>query len=148
MRDSIVIERDFKAPIDRVFKALTDPEDLVKWHHAGEGWMTPYAELDPRVGGKIKIAYAGPDGKVVFDLVAVISEIDPPKRFAYRMHLDEMIEGDNREVTYDLTEMNGVTHMRLEFDIEHLNDHVLQRQGWSQHYDNLMSILEEQQIHS
>ena len=45
MRDSIIIIRDFNAPIDRVFKALINPEDLIKWHHAGDGWVTPMPKL-------------------------------------------------------------------------------------------------------
>jgi uncharacterized protein YndB with AHSA1/START domain len=144
VRDSIIIVRDFRAPISRVFRALTDPVDLVGWHHAGDGWVTPYAEVDPKVGGKIKIAYADPDGKVVFDLEATITEINSPTRFAYRMHLEEMIEDDDRLVTYDLSEEDGITQMRLEFDIEHLNDKEQQRLGWSQHYDNLQKMLEEE----
>jgi uncharacterized protein YndB with AHSA1/START domain len=142
MRDSIIIERDFNAPIEAVFGALVDPEILVKWHHAGDGWITPYAEVDPVIGGKLKIAYAGPDGKVVFDLVATISEISPPHKLTYIMGAVGGVGDDHRHVTYTLSETDkDKTHMHLEFDIEHVNDRELQRQGWSQHYDNLTVIL-------
>ena len=144
MRDSIIIERDFKSPIERVFAALISPEDLVRWHHAGDGWITPYAEVDPKVGGKIKIGYSDALGKQVFDFTAVISEINSPTRFAYHLQIDGLIEQDNRLVTYDLTEKNGLTHMRIEFDIEHLNDKELQREGWGQHYDYLQVLLESE----
>lgn len=142
MRDSVIIERDFKAPIERVFEALINPEDLTKWHHAGDGWQTPYAQVDPVVGGKIKIAYADPGGNVVFDFEAVISEIVAPKRLAFYLQIEELIQDDSRLVTYDLSETAEGTHMRLEFDIEHLNSRELQEQGWSQHYDNLRTVLE------
>lgn len=143
MRDSIVIERDLNAPIERVFNALITPEDLVKWHHAGDGWKTPYAEVDAKVGGRMKIGYSNADGTQSFDLGAVISEINAPTRFAYYLQLEEIINNDNRLVTYDLTEKDGVTHLRVEFDIEHLNDKELQRTGWSQHYDHLEKLLKE-----
>ena len=143
MRDSIVIEKNIKAPIERVFKALITPDDLVKWHHAGDDWKTPYAEVDARVGGRIKIGYSNADGTEKFDFTAVISEIDAPSRLVYYLQLKHIISNDNRLVTYDLTEKDGVTQLRVEFDIEHLNDKELQRTGWSQHYDNLSKLLEE-----
>jgi uncharacterized protein YndB with AHSA1/START domain len=142
MSDSIVIERDIKAPIGRVFKALISPEDLVRWHHAGDGWVTPYAEVDAKVGGKIRIGYSDAEGVQKFDFGAVISEINPPMRLVYYLQIEELINKDNRLVTYDLSDEKGVTHLRVEFDIEHLNDKELQRKGWSEHYDNLQTILE------
>ena len=142
MRDSITIERVINAPIDRVFDAFINPEDLVNWHHAGEGWQTPYAEVDASVGGKIKIAYADADGKVQFDLDAVYEEIERPTRLAYRLGLVDLVDDDDRLVTVDLEEVDGGTKVRLEFDIEHINSKDLQREGWTQHIDNLQSYLE------
>lgn len=143
MRDSIIIERQFNAPIERVFKALISPEDLVKWHHAGEGWITPYANVEPNVGGKIRIGYSNADGTQTFEFIATIAECNPPKRLAYYLQLEDIIDHDNRQVTYDLSENNGVTHLRLEFDIEHINDKELQRKGWTEHVDNLEVLLGE-----
>jgi len=141
MRDSIIIERDFNAPIERVFEALINPDDLVKWHHAGDGWITPHAEVDAREGGKIRIGYLSADGTQTFEFGATISEYDPPKRLAYYLQLEDIIDKNNRQVTYDLSENNGVTHLRLEFDIEHINDKELQRKGWTEHVDNLDAML-------
>jgi len=143
MRDSIVIERDIKAPIERVFKALITPEDLMKWHHAGDGWKTPYAEVDAKVGGSIKIGYSSADGTQTFDFGAVISEINEPTRLAYYLQVEDLISKDNRLVSYDLSEKDGITHVRVEFDIEHVHDKELQRKGWSEHYDYLQALLEE-----
>lgn len=142
MRDSIIIERDINAPIERVFDALITPEDLMQWSHAGDGWQTPYAEVDPVVGGKIKIAYADPEGNVVFDFEAVIEEIERPNKYYYRLGIPELIKDDDRIVNVDLHEVDGGTHLKMEFDIEHLNDKELQRNGWTQHIDNLQKLLE------
>ena len=141
MRDSIIIERNIKAPIDQVFKALVRPEELVKWHHAGDGWFTPHANVDPKVGGKISIGYSSADGAQSFEFGAIISEYDPPKRLAYYLQLKEPIKKESRLVTYDLSENNDITHLRLEFDIEHVNDKELQRKGWTEHIDNLENLL-------
>jgi uncharacterized protein YndB with AHSA1/START domain len=141
MRDSIVIERDFDAPIDRVFKALVSPEDLIKWHHAGGGWVTPHAQVDARVGGKIKIGYSSADGAQTFEFGATISEFNPPKRLAYYLQIEDIIDKNNRQITYDLSEISGRTHLILEFDIEHVHDKELQRKGWAEHIDNLEKLL-------
>ncbi len=141
MRDSITIERDFKASIDRVFKALISPNDLINWHHAGDGWVTPHAEVEPKLGGKIRIGYSSADGTMTFEFGGIISEYDPPKRLAYYLQAEDVLNKDNRQVAYDLSESNGVTHLRLEFDIEHVNSQDLQLKGWTEHVDNLESLL-------
>lgn len=142
MRDSVLIERAINAPIQRVFDAFITAEDLVNWHHAGNGWQTPYAEVDAVVGGKMKIAYADPDGTVVFELEAYIEELDPPKRLAYRLGISTSPDDADRLVTVDFDEVEGGTNVRLEFDIEHTNDKEMQRGGWTQHVDNLQTLLE------
>jgi uncharacterized protein YndB with AHSA1/START domain len=144
MRDSIIIERTIAVSQERVFMAFTTPDDLVKWHNAGEGWSTPYAEVDPQVGGKIKIGYADPEGKVVFDLEATIDEYDPPKRVAYYLSTDNEIKVGDRLVTVDFQEVAEGTKVTLEFDIENLNDRELQRKGWTNHIDNLQTLLESE----
>lgn len=142
MAKTIIIERVIKAPIRRVFNAFIKPDDLVQWHNAGEGWTTPYAEVDPRVGGKIKIGYAGPDGKVEFDFTARITELDSPDRIAYRLGMEEVISGDDRMVTINLIETELGTKVALELEIEEINDIELQRQGWTAHVYHLQALLE------
>ena len=142
MRDSIVIERVIHAKPERVFDAFITPEDLVHWHHAGDGWQTPYAEVDAVVGGKLKVAYAGPDGIVVFDLEATYEKVERPYHLAYRLGID-MVDDDSRLVTVDFEKAGGGTKVRIEFDIEHINDKELQREGWTQHVDNLQTYLEK-----
>jgi uncharacterized protein YndB with AHSA1/START domain len=67
------IEREIvlKAAPERVFRALTDPAELVKW-------FTHSAEVDLRPGGTLRFTWA--------DYGAVpgrILEVDPPRRFVY-----------------------------------------------------------------
>ena len=100
-----------------------------------------HAEVEPKIGGIIKIGYSSSDGKEGFEFGATISEYDPPKRLVYHFQIGDVINKDNRQVTYDLSENDGVTHLRLEFDIEHVHDKELQRQGWTEHVDNLEVLL-------
>lgn len=145
MRDSIVIERDIRAPIQRVYDALISPSDLLRWHHAGGGWVTPYADVEPRIGGKIKIGYSDAEGVETFDFTAVISELASPTRLVYYLQVEDLIDNDNRLVTYDLVETEGLTHVRFEVDIEHLHDKKLQLQGWTEHIDNLEALISKKE---
>lgn len=142
MRNSVVIERIIKAPIERVFDAFITPEDLLQWHHAGDGWKTPYAEVDPKVGGKIKIGYSSADGDMTFDFEAYIQEIQRPYKFYYRLGMVEMIKDDDRLVTIDLSEVDEGTKVRLELDLEPLHTPEQQLEGWTQHIDFLTELLE------
>ncbi len=143
MTETITIEQLIPAPAERVFAALTTSEDLTHWHNAGAGWSTPYAEVDPQIGGKIKIAYADPEGTVVFDLVGQITAVDSPEKFAYVIPANFMGDEPERAVEYELLPEAGGTMIRLEFDIERMNSQELQRAGWTAHINNLLHLLSE-----
>ena len=53
--DQILIEREFAAPAHLVWRAVTEPELVRRWWHAGRGEMTA-CEIDLRVGGTWRYA--------------------------------------------------------------------------------------------
>ena len=59
----IHIVREFNAPIEKVWKAFTDPELLAKWV-APKPWTIEKHTLDFTVGGVSKYAMVGPEGQV------------------------------------------------------------------------------------
>jgi uncharacterized protein YndB with AHSA1/START domain len=56
------IQRTFDAPVERVFDAWTSEEVLRRWLRGMPGWETPTAEVDLRVGGRIRIVMRDPAG--------------------------------------------------------------------------------------
>jgi len=56
------IERTFEAPAEDVFEAWTSPRVMQRWLHCGPDWDTPVAEVDLRVGGKVRVVMRRPDG--------------------------------------------------------------------------------------
>ena len=60
----ILIEREFAAPQDLVFRAWTTPELIERWWHAGRGTITS-VEMDARPGGSWRYAMVTPDGTEV-----------------------------------------------------------------------------------
>ncbi len=56
------IERTFDVPASEVFDAWTSPEVMRRWFHCAPDWETPEAEVDLRVGGKVRVVMRRPDG--------------------------------------------------------------------------------------
>ena len=59
----IMVTRDFNAPREMVWDAMTQPEHLRRWMLGPPGWTMTACEDDPRVGGKYRIAWRGPEGE-------------------------------------------------------------------------------------
>jgi uncharacterized protein YndB with AHSA1/START domain len=60
---TVRIERTFAASAEDVFDAWTSPEVMRRWLHCGPDWETPVAEVDLRVGGKVRVVMRRPDGR-------------------------------------------------------------------------------------
>jgi uncharacterized protein YndB with AHSA1/START domain len=56
------LERTFAASAEDVFDAWTSPEVMRRWFHCAPDWGTPEAEVDLRVGGKVRVVMRRPDG--------------------------------------------------------------------------------------
>jgi uncharacterized protein YndB with AHSA1/START domain len=76
--DAVEIHRRLPAPVGEVFQWWTDPERLREW-------MSPVgtveAEVDLRVGGKIRIVMRG-DGMEIEHLGTYL-KIEPPRRLVF-----------------------------------------------------------------
>ena len=77
----IVITRIIDAPRERVFEAMTDPKQVVKWW-GPYGFSTTIHEMDVRPGGTWRFMMHSPDG-VDYPNKIVYTEIVPPERIAY-----------------------------------------------------------------
>ena len=62
--EQILIEREFDAPRNLVYRAYTTPELVKRWWHAKRGEVT-MVEIDLRVGGKWRYVMVTPDGTEV-----------------------------------------------------------------------------------
>ena len=59
---TVRIERTFDAPADDVFNAWTSTEVMRRWLHPAPDWETPEAEVDLRIGGRVRVVMRRPDG--------------------------------------------------------------------------------------
>ena len=84
---TLVIERVFKAPPDKVFAAWTDPAILVKWF-GPEGFSVPEHSLDVREGGAWRTVMVSPKGEP-HTASGVYREIAPPRRLVMTWAWDQ-----------------------------------------------------------
>ncbi len=82
----VVVDRVFAAPIERVWRAWTDPEDLKAWWGPA-GFTCPHAEVDARVGGRIFVTMRAPAewGGQDYHNAWDITLFEPPHRLDYVM---------------------------------------------------------------
>jgi|SRR5215831_3695887 len=82
LNDAIVEEVFIEAPPERVYRALTEPAELVKWWgDSNMYWCTSWT-LDLRIAGKWKSEGENRQGGRFF-VEGEFTEIDPPKILAF-----------------------------------------------------------------
>jgi uncharacterized protein YndB with AHSA1/START domain len=77
----IVISREFNAPRELVWEAMTNPKHVVNWW-GPRGFSTTIETMDFRVGGVWQHVMRGPDG-VNYPNKSVFKEIVKPERIVY-----------------------------------------------------------------
>ena len=110
--ETIVQEITIHARAERVFQALTDPAERVKWWGAEGRFQTTQMESDLRPGGKWLMRGNGVGGRP-FTVKGEYRQVEPPRLLVFTWLPDW--QGDTTEtvVRFDLSENNGVTTVRL-----------------------------------
>ncbi|HWF37322.1 MAG TPA: SRPBCC domain-containing protein [Candidatus Acidoferrales bacterium] len=80
--DVIVSEIQIAAPPEKVFQALVDPQQVVKWWGQIGIYRCTEFQVDLRACGKWRSGGTGPDGRA-FDVRGEILEADPPRLLVY-----------------------------------------------------------------
>ncbi|SFM60340.1 Uncharacterized conserved protein YndB, AHSA1/START domain [Algoriella xinjiangensis] len=131
----ITVQTTINAPLDKVWFAFNNPEDIVKWNQASPDWHCPKAENDLQNGGTLKSTMAAKDGSFQFEFEAKYDEIIPNKFIRYYI-------ADGRKVEIDFMEENNSTVITEKFDPENQNPEEMQRQGWQAILDSFKNYVE------
>jgi uncharacterized protein YndB with AHSA1/START domain len=116
-QDAIISEVEIKAPAERVFQALTDPRQLLRWWTSDE-CQTDYFEIEPRPGGKWRFG-TKPSKLVVngvsqFFCEGEVVECDPPRLLTYTWIANWHVDKSRRTtVRWELTPVKGGTHVKV-----------------------------------
>lgn len=105
------IERTFAASAEEVFDAWTSPEVMRRWLHPAADWATPEAEVDLRVGGKVRVVMRRPDGTEI-EMLGEYTLIDRPHLLVMTWTFGD--EPSNEQVIeLSFSESEGWTTVRL-----------------------------------
>ncbi|MEG0188253.1 MAG: SRPBCC domain-containing protein, partial [Algoriella sp.] len=66
----ITVDITIDAPLDKVWSAFNNPDDIVKWNQASPDWHCPKAENNLQIGGTLKSTMAAKDGSFQFEFEA------------------------------------------------------------------------------
>lgn len=125
MKNHVYIEETFNAGAERVFKAWTDPEMLLKWY-APDGCKIHFKQIDVKTGGRYHSCVTHPqygdcwcigeyleivpNSKIVFTMINADESGNPVNPVDIGM--DAEWPGETL-VTVTLTEENGKTKLEL-----------------------------------
>jgi uncharacterized protein YndB with AHSA1/START domain len=134
--------RRLPASRERVFAALTRPDDVVRWW-GPRLFTTPQIELDLRVGGRYRFTMQPPDGDP-FHVSGEFLEMEPPSRLGYTFRWDEPTPDDRETV---VTQTLDVVDDATELTVGHAGFATaerlaLHRDGWGDSLDKLAALLE------
>ena len=101
--DAFVIEKVYQAPVQAVWKAITDTDEMKLWYF-------DLAAFKPEVGFEFRF-WGGPAEDRQYHHICKITEVIPYKKLAHSWKYEDY-EGDTL-VTFELFEAGNQTKLRL-----------------------------------
>jgi uncharacterized protein YndB with AHSA1/START domain len=109
---TLLIEREFDAPPERIFDAWTNPDSPVGWW-GPKGFSHAANESDARAGGHWRMSMRGPEGRV-HSSSGVYLEFEPPTRLVMTHGWDSDEPRHETQISVTLIDLGGRTLMRFE----------------------------------
>lgn len=124
----IIIEQTFPCPLEKVWRAITDPAQMRQWY------FEQLPDFQPVLGFKTRFDVEGPER--TFPHVWEITEVVPGEKIVYNWHYEEYT-GDS-EVTFELQAQGDTTRLRLTHTVladfpDHIPEFARESgvQGWT-----------------
>ena len=131
LNDTIIQEIVIRAPAERIFEALTDPAQRIKWWGAEGRFQTTHMESDLRPGGKWMMRGNGVGGRP-FTVMGEYRQIEPPRLLIFTWLPDWQGDAVETLVRFELTENRGLTTVRLTHSGLKTESSRLSHKGWPQ----------------
>src|SRR5260370_24388224 len=129
--DTIVKEITIKAPAERIFEALTNPQQRLKWWGAEGVSRGTDRESDLRPGGKWLTRGISGEGRAL-SVGGEYRVIDRPRLLVCTWLPDWDDSGLESLVSFDLNERDGVTTVRLTHSGLVTESSRTRHKGWPQ----------------
>jgi uncharacterized protein YndB with AHSA1/START domain len=134
-KTKITIQTTVNAPVEKVFKMWTNPDEIIRWSSPSEEWHTPQAEHEFKPGGRFKYHMEARDKSAGFDFTGKFDLIKPDQQIDYTID-------DGRKVTTSFSGSGEQTKIVQTFEAETENTIELQRTGWQGILDNFKKYAE------
>lgn len=149
MKGDVTIYRVFDLPVNKVWQALTRPEEFKKWW-GPTGFSCPSSEMEAKVGGRYLNCMRGPDGKEYWS-TGIVKELEPEKRLVITDSFSDAkgniksaseygLPGDWPKellITFELEEADGATKLKLYHEGIPEEMHEECKKGWNESFDKL-----------
>lgn len=140
--DAIVKEIVIKAPAERIFEALVDPRQRVKWWGAEGRFQATHMESDLRPGGAWLMRGIGADGER-FAIRGEYRAIERPRLLEFTWLPDWQEDAPLTIVRFDLEEKGGSTTVRLTHSGHRTERSRESHRGWPQILARLQAYAED-----
>ena len=135
------IKRTFDAPAQDVFDAWTSEEVLKRWCYGEPRLETAIAEVDLRVGGRLRIVMRDPQAGEDHGATGEYTVVDPPRRLAFTWTWDDQ-DSERQLIELEFVERDGATTVRMtSHGIATEERRASHREGWAVCFDNLDRVL-------
>jgi uncharacterized protein YndB with AHSA1/START domain len=146
---TIVLERSYDAPLERVFQAFADPQARLRWGTPSPGVDLVYDKADFRVGG-LDVSRCGPRGKLIYRVETRYLDIEPDERI---ITAEVVSEGWHKLsvslITVEFHAVGQSTRLTLTDQITAFGGKDMiagSREGFGAALDNLVAELKRQPI--
>ena len=146
LNPNIVLElhRTIRTSREKAFAAWTVPGQLRQWFAVADGYTTPLAEVDLKVGGRYRLGMKPPGDNPLLIVGGVYKEIMPPERLVFTWQWESADPNEPETlVTVEFHEGAGDTEVVLKHE---LFTDITQRdkhgEGWAGCLDHLERLFE------
>ena len=140
-RPSLTLRRHYPVAPEKVWRAWTDPQALKGWFGPGGPQAVSVADVDPRVGGRFRLVFGGPQGNE-HEAAGVYEEVVPNRKLVFSWCWPRTTPDRVSQITILLRAEGGGTDM--EFRHEQFFDEAARdghQRGWSETFIKLEQFL-------
>ncbi len=111
----VLVKRSFRAPVNLVWQAYTQPTLMRRWLTAMPGWTMPVCEMTTDVGGKYRWRWRNQDGQE-FGFTGEMLEVALHAKMVHTQLFDPgdiggSMGGDPSIITVTFNEADGITNV-------------------------------------
>jgi uncharacterized protein YndB with AHSA1/START domain len=145
---TVTITRTINAPIERVWRAWTNPDDLMHWFTAKGGAETKVIQFDVKVGGRVRLKFPGAAGEYTWTYVKIFEPrvlVFDILDFSLPQFADQGVGGIcnvNFQDLGDKTEVTVSGELPDEMDNESMRKMAID--GWNGTIDKLVKFLSKE----